>query len=189
MNNEYSFKDKMVLLLLAGTMICFGVVLPDSLSDHNKLVHFSAHFGMSFLLAFCFYMVCTVSMRISKLFSYTVLIIATLFIGVIYKYWEIATQGMIGSYSFHTIVDRTGVMTSMSQNISGLAGAMLLIEGLVDRNLASSVLRSGNMNLKNRELQIRNMSNTMNSMNIHTPVVQGGSLPAGSQFSPTSSEK
>ncbi len=101
---------------------------------------------MSFLLALCFYMVCTVNMRISKLFSYTVLIIATLFIGVVYKYWEIATQGMIGSYSFHTIVDRTGVMTSMSQNISGLAGAMLLIEGLVDRNLASSVLRSGNMN-------------------------------------------
>jgi hypothetical protein len=94
---------------------------------------------------------------------------------------------MIGSYSFHTIVDRTGVMTSMSQNISGLAGAMLLIEGLVDRNLASSVVRSGNMNLKNRELQIRNLSNTMNS--IHTPVVQGGSLPAGSQFSPSSSEK
>ena len=119
MNNEYSVKDKMILLLLAG-VVCFGVVLPDSLSDHNKLVHFSAHFGMSFLLALCFYMICTVKMRISKLFSYTVLITATLFIGVIYKYWEIATQGMIGNYSFHTIMDRTGVMTSMSQNLSGL---------------------------------------------------------------------
>ena len=136
MNNEFSAKDKWILSLLAAGMVVFGVIFPDSLSDHNKLVHFSAHFGMSFLLAFCFYMICTIRMRISKAFSYTVLITATLLIGVIYKSWEIATQGMIGSYSFHTIIDRTGVMTSMSQNISGLMGAIFLIEGLVDRNLS-----------------------------------------------------
>lgn len=141
MNKEYSVKDKLILILLASGVFCFGVFLPHSLSDHNKLIHFSAHFGMSFLLALCFYMICTVKMRISKTFSYTVLIIATLFIGVVYKYWEIATQGMIGSYSFHTIMDRTGVMTSMSQNLSGLMGAILLIESLVDRNLAVTALR------------------------------------------------
>ena len=33
-----------------------------------------------------------------------ILISATLFIGVVYKYWEIATSGMIGNYSFHTII-------------------------------------------------------------------------------------
>ncbi len=145
MKNDYSVKDKLTLILLATGVFCFGVVLPDSLSDHNKLVHFSAHFGMSFLLALCFYMICTVKMRISKTFSYTVLIIATLFIGVLYKYWEIATQGLIGNWSFHTIMDRTGVMTSISQNTSGLMGAILLIEGIVERNLAMTVLRSGSI--------------------------------------------
>ena len=143
MNKEYSVKDKLTLVLLASGVLCFGVVLPDSLSDHNKLVHFSAHFGMSFLMALCFYMICTVKMHISKSFSYTVLILATLFIGVVYKYWEIYTQGMIGNFSFHTIMDRTGVMTSMSQNTSGLMGAILLIEGIVERNLAMPMLRSG----------------------------------------------
>ena len=141
MNQEYSFKDKLTLFLLATGICCFGVVFPDSLSDHDKLVHFTAHFGMSFLLALCFYMICTIRMRISKGLSYTVLITATLFIGVIYKYWEIATEGMIGSYSFHAIIDKTGVLTSMSQNISGLMGAVLLIEALIDRNLAAPALK------------------------------------------------
>jgi glucan phosphoethanolaminetransferase (alkaline phosphatase superfamily) len=139
MKNQYSVKDKLILLLLALGVGCFGFILPDSLSDHDKLVHFSAHFGMSFLLAFCFYIICNVKMRATKIFTYTILISATLFIGIAYKYWEIATFGMIGNYSFHRIVDSTGIATSMSQNLSGLLGAILLIEGLVDRNLAVAI--------------------------------------------------
>src|SRR5450432_1874753 len=150
MKKEYSVKDKLALFLLASGVFCFGVILPDSLSDHNKMVHFSAHFGMSFLLALCFYMICTVKMRISKSVTYTVLIIATLFIGISYKYWEIATEGMIGNYSFHSIMDMTGVLKSMSQNLSGLMGAILLIEGLVDKNLAVSVLKHNNVQNGNR---------------------------------------
>jgi Kef-type K+ transport system membrane component KefB len=148
MNTEYSVKDKLTLFFLATGIFIFGIILPDSLSDHNKLVHYSAHFGMSFLIALCFYMICTVKMRISKGFSYTVLIIATLLIGVVYKYWEIATQGMIGSYSFHSIMDRTGVMTSMSQNTSGLMGAILLIEGIIERNLALTAIKSGSLQVR-----------------------------------------
>ena len=145
MKNQYSVKDKLILLLLALGVGCFGFILPDSLSDHGKLVHFSAHFGMSFLLGLCFYMICTVKMHISKSLTYKILITATLFIGVVYKFWEIATQGMIGNYSFHMILGSTGVATSMSQNISGLLGAIFLIEGLVERNLAMSVLRHPKM--------------------------------------------
>lgn len=133
----------LTLLMVASGVLIFGVLLPDSLSDHNKLLHFSAHFGMSFLLAFCFYMVCTIKFRSTKAFSYMVLILSTLCIGIIYKYWEIATQGMIGNYSFTTLMDRAGVMTSMSQNVSGLLGAILLIEGLVHRNLVINTMRSG----------------------------------------------
>jgi hypothetical protein len=183
MNNVYNLKDKLVLFLLTAGMICFGVVLPDSLSDHNKLVHFAAHFGMSFLLALSFFMICTIRMRISKKISYTVLITATLFIGVLYKFWEIATQGMIGSYSFHTIMDHTGVMTSMSQNISGLMGAVLLIEGLVDRNLAYSSVRVPNTHLN------RNDEPGIPFINTNRTLVHGSGLPAGSQFSPEPSEK
>ncbi len=142
MKNEYSVKEKLILVLLFAGICCFGVLLPDSLSDHNKIVHFSAHFGMSFLLGLCFYMICTIKMRISKLLTYMVLISATLFIGIVYKYWEIATHGMIGNYSFQAILGSTGIPTSMSQNLSGLLGAILLIEGMLDRNLATAKLRT-----------------------------------------------
>jgi hypothetical protein len=142
MKKEYSVKEKLVLLVLAAGVGCFGFILPDSLSDHDKLVHFSAHFGMSFLFAFCFYMICAFKMNVTKTFTYTLLISATLFIGIVYKYWEIATYGMIGNYSFHRIIDTTGLATSMSQNLSGLLGAILLIEGLVDRNLVVAIRRN-----------------------------------------------
>ena len=98
MNNVYSVKDKLTLFLLATGVFCFGVILPDSLSTHVKMVHYAAHFGMSFLLALCFYMICTLRLKISKTISYTVLITATLLIGILYKYWETATEGMIENY-------------------------------------------------------------------------------------------
>jgi hypothetical protein len=139
MKNEYSIKDKLILCLLATGAFCFGVLLPDSFSDHDKLVHFSAHFGMSCLLALCFYIIFTVKMRISKSIAYMILIMSTLIIGIVYKFWEIGTSGMTGNYSFHTILNTKGVATSMSQNISGLLGGIFLIEGLVDKNLVMSV--------------------------------------------------
>jgi hypothetical protein len=177
MNNEYSVKDKLTLFLLATGVFCFGMILPDSLSTHVKMVHFAAHFGMSFLIALCFFMICTVKMKISKTFSYTVLIIATLLIGVVYKYWEIATEGMIGNYSFHAILDLTGTMTSMSQNLSGLMGAILLIEGLLDRNLAYTGLKSGKLHVNNRgNLQMASRVQT-NLPNTNT------NIPAANHFS------
>jgi hypothetical protein len=155
MNKEYSVKEKLTLFLLASGVVCFGIVFPDSLSTHVKMVHYAAHFGMSFLIALCFYMICTVKMRLPKIFSYSVLIFATLLIGAIYKYWEISTQGMIGNYSFHTIIDVTGTMTSMSQNLSGLMGAMLLIEGILERNLVLSVLKSDTLHIsKNGNMRV-----------------------------------
>jgi hypothetical protein len=142
MNNEYSVKDKLTLLLLATGMVSFGLIFPDSISDHVKIVHLAAHFGMSFLLALCFFMVCTIKMRISRAFSYTVLITATLLIGVVYKLVEIATQGQVGTIPLQTILDQAGVMTSMSENLSGLMAAMLIIEGLLVKNLVMTVARA-----------------------------------------------
>jgi hypothetical protein len=141
MKNTYPLKNKLTLLLLAVGTCCFGLVLPDSFSDHDKLLHFCAHFGMSFLLALCFYMICTVKIRLSKFLTYTLLIATTLLIGVIYKFCEISNEGMFERFGFSAALKFAGVLTSMSQNISGLLAAMLLIEGLVDRNLSISALR------------------------------------------------
>lgn len=186
MKYAYNGKDKLVLFLLATGIFCFGVILPDSLSNHVKLVHFSAHFGMSFLLALCFYMLCTVKLRISKSLSYTILIIATLFIGVIYKYWEIATQGMFTKFSFSTTMELTGTATSMSQNISGLLAAMFLIEGLVHRNLIISLLRSGHLPIEQIGLHADNLVNSQ--LGDLQGKNQAMSMPVGNRFSTTSSE-
>ncbi len=204
MKNVYSVKDKLTLFLLAAGVFCFGILLPDSLSDHIKLVHFSAHFGMSFLLALCFYLFCTVKLRISKLLSYTILIGATLSIGVIYKYWEIASQGTFERFSFSTAVQLTGALTSMSQNLSGLMAAMLLIEGLVDRNLIFSLMRSGNIHLGPVGIRVNAIPFGKSPAYRQTPADRqpidqqtshsqtnpfGVGMPARSQFSPEASEK
>ena len=145
MKNKYTVKEKLTLILLATGVCCFGLILPDSLSTHTRLVHFAAHFGMSFLIALSFYLFCTVKMRSSKVFSYTVLIFATLLIGMIYKYWEIAAQGVFAKASFSAAIEMSGAITSMSQNLSGLMAAMFLIESLVEKNLVTSVIRAGRL--------------------------------------------
>jgi len=133
-----SVKEKLALLLLACGVVCFGFILPDSLSNHTKLVHFSAHFGMSFLLALVFYMISTVKWKLPKSLSYTILIAASLVIGAFYKYWEIATQNLFDRFDVQKTLELTGAFTSMSQNLSGIMAGMLLIEGLVHKNLVAS---------------------------------------------------
>lgn len=185
MNNINRVKDNLILCLLASGVCCFGLILPDSTSDHDKLVHFSAHFGMSFLVALCFYLFCTIKMRISKAMTYIILIGSTLLIGVLYKYWEITTLGMFEKLSVSTVIVNTGLMKSMSQNISGLLAAILLIEGLVDRNLTVSTLSSDRFNTGPGSFQGIYPENNHQGQ-IYGPM-HGGSLPPGGQFSPDAS--
>src|SRR5450755_99710 len=100
MNIKYTVKDKLMLIFLAAGVLFFGLVLPDSFSDHDKLLHFSAHFGMSFLLALSFYFFCVIQMRATKRSSYLVLVLATVSIGVLYKLWEIAPLNIFSRFSF-----------------------------------------------------------------------------------------
>lgn len=137
-NDEYkwnSIKDKLVLAFLAIGIICFGFLLPDSFSDHNKIVHFAAHFGMSFLIASILYAICSIKLRISKKTSYILLIASTLILGSLYKYLEIAGEGILHAYDFGTLLHVTGCYTSMSQNIAGLMAAILTIKYFFDKHL------------------------------------------------------
>jgi hypothetical protein len=118
--------------LLAG-IICFGFILPDSLSDHTKLVHFAAHMGMSFLVASFSYVIFNLVFRLNKSTSMGLLILITLIVGGIYKYWEITATGRAGDYSLGPLLKVTGCYTSMSQNTSGLLAAILLIELIFSR--------------------------------------------------------
>jgi hypothetical protein len=117
--------------LLIG-IVYFGFIFPDSLSDHTKILHFAAHMGMSFFIASCIYVVCNLMLRMKKAMSLTVLIVVTTIIGGIYKYLEIASEGMLhNDYNLGFVLKITGCYTSMSQNTSGLLAAILLIEYLV----------------------------------------------------------
>ena len=165
---HYTLKDKIIFLLLAAGVVCFGFVLPDSLSDHNKIVHFSAHFGMSFLLASCFYALSTIKLHVSKKISYIILIAGTLVIGIIYKYWEIASQGMMSNLSFNTL---NGVLTSMYQNLSGLLAAILVIEYFFDRNLVKQHIPNFTITAK------RKPTTTF----IHDSIFSTKKMPAASQ--------
>ena len=116
--------------LLAG-IVYFGFIFPDSLSTHDKILHFSAHMGMSFFVAVCMFVICNVMLHLSKSRSLAILCFATLIIGAIYKYLEISSEGVfqtLHNCSLGFVLKITGVYTSMSQNTAGLLAAILLIE-------------------------------------------------------------
>ena len=117
-------------MLLAG-IVYFGFIFPDSLSDHEKILHFSAHMGMSFLIAISVYVICNVMLHIRRRHSLIILSTLTLVIGAIYKYLEISSQAIFHLYNFGELLKLTGCYTSMSQNMAGLLAAILLIEYLV----------------------------------------------------------
>jgi hypothetical protein len=116
--------------LLAG-IVYFGFVFPDSLSNHEKMLHFCAHMGMSFLVATFLYVICNIMLRMSRTRSLIILTVATLVIGAIYKYFEIAGEGLLHAYTLPGLLKATGCYTSMSQNTAGLLAAILLIEYMI----------------------------------------------------------
>lgn len=120
--------DRLIKLGLLAGIVYFGFIFPDSFSDHEKLVHFSAHVGMSFLLASAIYVICHFMLRLRKLSSIVILVVVTLIVGAVYKYLEISGQGLLHAYPVRDLLAITGCYTSMSQNIAGLLAAILLIE-------------------------------------------------------------
>lgn len=130
-NKRKKLIDRSVKIALMLGILYFGFIYPDSFSDHEKMVHFAAHVGMSFLIASCLCVLCTIQFRISMKFSIIILVSATLVIGLIYKYFEIASEGMLRGYGLRAALELSGFYTSMSQNTAGILAAILLIRYIV----------------------------------------------------------
>jgi hypothetical protein len=116
--------------LLAG-VVYFGFIFPDSFSDHEKIVHFGAHVGMSFLIASCVYFISHFRLGVSKRHSYLLLMGTILVVGACYKYFEIAAQGILHAYPLGQLLVLTGSYASMSQNLAGALAAILLINYII----------------------------------------------------------
>ncbi|PWT73550.1 MAG: hypothetical protein C5B59_13160 [Bacteroidetes bacterium] len=120
--------DGLVIFSLVAGIICFGFVFADSFSDHDKILHFSAHFGMSFMILSFTYAFCYLKWRMGKWSSYSVSILITLLIGSIYKIIEIWGMGLLHNYGLGRSLVISGCLTSLSQNIAGILAGMLIIQ-------------------------------------------------------------
>jgi cell division protein FtsW (lipid II flippase) len=114
------------------SIVLFGVVLPNSFSNHERLLHFCAHTGMSFLLASCVYVVCSIRLQLSRKNSYIILFIFLFVIGSLYKYFEIrGERSWQHPASFGQSFLINGYYRSMSENLAGALMAILVIRYVI----------------------------------------------------------
>jgi hypothetical protein len=142
MKNQ-TLRERLVIFSLVSGIICFGFIFPDSVSDHNKILHFSAHFGMSFLILSISYAFCNLKWGMSRTGSHIISIASTLLVGCIYKYAEISSQGIISTFSFGQLLELTGCYTSMSQNLAGICAGMFIIHYFFGKGIRLSKVNSG----------------------------------------------
>jgi len=126
-NKRSSIRNKIVLGTLLVGMVFFGFIFPDSLRDHDKMVHFAAHFGMSFLISCLIYAFSRFKLHLKITSSYFLVIAITLVLGSLYKWMELITQGKLISFQVGKLFEISGYYTSMSQNISGILATFLMI--------------------------------------------------------------
>ena len=134
-STKKNLADKLTIFSLVSGIICFGFILPDSLSDHDKMLHFSAHFGMSFLILSFTYALCSLQWKMGRLSSYAMAILITLIIGSMYKYQEIAHQGILHRFDLGDLLAITGCYTSLSQNMAGIFAGMLIIQFVLSKRM------------------------------------------------------
>jgi hypothetical protein len=118
---------RLIIIILLAAIVLLGIVFPASFSDHYKLLHFSAHYGTSFLVSYFLYKLCTVRYRMSKISSFIIVFILAFIFGAIYKYFEISGNPSIHTLPFSKVLEITGFYISMSQNTAGILSAYVLI--------------------------------------------------------------
>jgi hypothetical protein len=121
------YKYRSLIWALAVGTILFGVIFPDSLSDHYHFLHFSAHFGMSFLIGISIYLFCNLKASMKKPASILFALSGVIIFGAIYKLIEIYFFYSLQVMPFLGALSVTGFYTSMSQNLSGVLAAFALI--------------------------------------------------------------
>jgi hypothetical protein len=121
------FDKRYLIAALAAGSILFGIIFPGSLSDHYHLLHFSAHFGMSFLVSNSIYRYCTLKTSMKKIHSFITAFIIVLICGAIYKLIEIFGFYHLGNRPFFAALSLAGFYASMSQNLAGMLAAFALI--------------------------------------------------------------
>jgi hypothetical protein len=119
--------QKWLIIAMMSGVIMFGFILPGPLSDHDRLLHFCAHFGMSFLISYVVYSICAKKIGIAKATSFFLLVVTTLVVGLIYKYFEIQSFLPVQNLSLARFLVVTGFYISMSENLSGILAACTMI--------------------------------------------------------------
>jgi len=125
--NSKIIKYRLILIMLLLSAALLGIVIPGSFSDHDSLLHFSAHFGISFLMAFLLFKMFTIRFQLQRSTSFVVVFLAILIFGAIYKVFEIIGNPLFHSFSSVEILRITGFYISMSQNIAGILFAFAFI--------------------------------------------------------------
>jgi EamA domain-containing membrane protein RarD len=102
-------------LLIIGLL--FTSLASTADTNHEDLVHFSAHFGMSYAISMFTYGVMRKGLGISVNESLGFSIFTTLVVGLTYKYMEAMTTGSFA-----------GMGTSMLYNATGVAASYITIK-------------------------------------------------------------
>lgn len=120
------FRYRYLLAAVTIGVILFGIIFPNSLSDHYHLLHFAAHFGMSFLIANSIYQFCTRRVSMKKLPTFALIFIAVLIFGTTYKFIEIFCFYDMGGLPFFDALAMAGFYASMSLNLSGMLASFAM---------------------------------------------------------------
>jgi hypothetical protein len=118
---------RLIIIALLAAVVLLGIVFPASFSDHYKLLHFSAHYGTSFLVSYFLFKLFTVRFGMQKISSFIIVFILAFIFGAIYKYFEISGNPSIHKMPLSEVLEITGFYISMSQNTAGILSAFVLI--------------------------------------------------------------
>jgi hypothetical protein len=125
--NKKHIVNKFLLIAFIGGIVVFGIILPRPFSDHYRLSHFCAHFGMSFLISYILFSFCSRKIRLGKVMSFSLSFILAFITGSIYKYFEIVNSLPAEKIPLDKLLAITGFYTSMSENIAGILAAFTFI--------------------------------------------------------------
>jgi hypothetical protein len=127
--------DRLLPWILVFGIFYFGFVFPAVPPGHDKVVHFAAHFGMSFLISCLVYAFCILKLNLRKGIANWLLVLVTLLVGSVYKLMELVSEGLLSSFQLGKLLQLSGFYNSMSQNISGMLATLLMIHFFLGKPL------------------------------------------------------